>query len=249
MQQSSRTWTWIAVASTLAIVASVFGAILLRDTGNGASAAETDTSRTVTVSGQGQVSLPPDTAYLTLGVEISDPDLAVAQSTAAEQMDAVLAALKANGVADDDIQTAWYSISVERDYNQPSQPITGYHVSHSVTAKVRQLDATGATLAAAVDAGANSVSGVSFGLEDPGAAVAQARELAVADARAKAEDLARLTESTLGPVISISEGASAPAMPVDLARNADLAADALAPEINPGQSLVTLSVTVTYALN
>jgi uncharacterized protein YggE len=194
------------------------------------------------------VSLPPDTAYISLGVDVRDPDLGVAQTSAAEQMDAVIAALRAAGVAEDDIQTGNYSIYVERDYNQPNQPIIGYNVSHSVTATVRNLDAAGETLAAAIDAGANSVGGIWFGLEDPGDAVAQARELAIADAKAKAEDLARLSDSTLGPVITITEGYSTPAPPVDYARNADMAQSA-APPINPGSAEVVLTVTVKYGLN
>lgn len=248
MQTQSRTWSLVAAASIVALIVAVFGGILLRDSNGNASAAETDPTRSVTVNGEGRVSLPPDTAYIALGVDIRDPDLGVAQRTAAEQMDAVLAALRAAGVAEKDIQTGAYSIYVERDYNQPNQPIIGYHVSHSVTAKIRDLNATGSTLAAAIDAGANNVSGVWFGLENPGAAIAQARELAVADARAKAEDLARLSDSTLGPVLTISEGYSSPVAPVDVARSADMS-QAAVPTINPGSAEVVLTVTVKYTLN
>lgn len=248
MQPQSRTWSLVAAVSIVALVVAVFGGIILRGTGDNVSAEETDTTRSVTVNGEGRVSLPPDTAYLALGVDIRDPDLGVAQSTAAEQMEAVIAALRAAGVAEEDIQTGNYSIYVERDYNQPNQPILGYNVSHSVTAKVRNLDAAGATLAAAIDAGANNVGGIWFGLEDPGNAVAQARELAIADARAKAEELARLTDSTLGPVLTITEGYSTPMPAVDYARNADMAQSA-APPINPGSSEVVLTVTVKYTLS
>ena len=126
--------------------------------------------------------------------------------------------------------------------------LIGYHVSHTVTAKVRDLDKAGTTIEAAVEAGATNVQNVSFGLEDPGTAVNQARELAVANARAKAEDLARLTDATLGMVVSISEHSSGTTSPVayDM-RNAEVAASA-APPINAGQTEVVLSVTVTYEL-
>lgn len=247
MQPQSRTWSLVAAVSIVALVVAVFGGIILRGDGDRARAEETDPTRSVTVNGEGRVSLPPDTAYLALGVDIRDPDLGVAQSTAAERMEAIIAALRAAGVAEDDIQTGTYSIYVERDYNQPNQPIIGYHVSHTVTAKVRNLDATGATLAAAIDAGANNVGGIWFGLENPGDAIAQARELAMADAKAKAEDLARLADSTLGPVLTISEGYSTPPQPVEYAR-ADTA-QSVAPPINPGSAEVVLTVTVKYTLN
>jgi len=242
-------WTAIAAASIVTLVVAVFGGIILRGAGESAHAEETDPTRQVTVTGQGQVALPPDTAYLSLGVDISDPDLGTAQSNAAEAMTAVIDALRASGVDDKDIQTTNYSLSVDRDYNQPSQPITGYHVSQSISVTVRDLDATGTTLAAAIDAGANNVGGISFGLADPASAVAQARELAIADARAKAEDLARLTDSTLGPVLTISEGYSAPPMPVEAVRDAEAMSGAVAPPINAGQTTVGLTVTVTYTLN
>jgi uncharacterized protein YggE len=232
-------------------VAGVFAGVAVRSHDDVATAEETNTDRTVSVGGEGRVSLAPDTVYLTIGVDEVNPELGAAQSQAATKMDAVIAALKDSGVAEQDIQTSNYSIYMERDYNQPSQPITGYHVTHTVNAKVRDLGKAGATIEAAVNAGANNIQNVSFGLEDQAGAMQQARELAVADAKAKAGELARLTDSTLGPVISISEyaGGSTP-MPYANAYSAkDAAAGAAAPTINPGQSEVVMTVQVTYALN
>src|SRR5688572_13279997 len=121
MQSQSRTWSLVAAVSIVALVVAVFGGIMLRGNGDAVRAEETDSTRSVTVNGEGRVSLPPDTAYISLGVDVRDPDLGVAQTSAAEQMDAVIAALRAAGVAEDDIQTGNYSIYVERDYNQPNQ--------------------------------------------------------------------------------------------------------------------------------
>lgn len=238
----------------LAVIALIGAAVIggARLSGNeGATAAETDTTRTLSVSGEGRVSLAPDIVMMTLGVDIRNEDLGAAQSEAEETMQAVIAALKAAGVAEKDLQTSGYSINVERDWNQPTQPIIGYLVSHTVTAKVRNVDGAGTVLAAAVDAGANNVGGVWFALDDAAAAVQQARELAVADATARAEELARLTNSTLGPVQHIAEGVNGytPVAANGGGMAYDTAARAESVSINPGQTEVVISVSVTYAIN
>lgn len=218
----------------------------------GVTAAETDATRTISVNGEGRVSLAPDVVMMSVGVDERNADLNAAQSAAAEKMDAIIAALRANGVAEADIQTGNYSVYAERDYEREGQPITGYVVSHTVTAKVRQIDNAGTVVAATIDAGANNIGGIWFGLDDPAGAIQQARELAVADAEAKATELARLANATLGPVQVISEG-YAPSSPPVAYNGAgaafDEAARSSAPAINPGQTEVVLTVYVTYAIS
>jgi uncharacterized protein YggE len=252
MRLKNRTLGYALAFATLALIAGIFAGVAVRSRGDVANAEGTNTDRTVSVGGEGRVSLAPDTVYITVGVDEVNVELGAAQSAAAAKMDAVIAALKGAGVADKDIQTSNYSIYMERDYNQPTQPITGYHVTHTVNAKVRDINNAGATIEAAVNAGANNIQNVSFGLEDQAGAMQQARELAVADAKAKAGELARLTESTLGPVLSISEnvGGSQP-VPYNTAYTTSDAAGkgAAAPSIDPGQSEVVMTVQVTYALN
>ncbi|MDQ3549564.1 MAG: SIMPL domain-containing protein [Chloroflexota bacterium] len=220
---------------------------------SGATAAETDATRTISVNGEGRVSLAPDVVMMSVGVDERDADLTAAQAAAAEKMDAIIAALRANGVAEDDIQTGNYSVYAERDYEREGQPVTGYVVSHTVTAKVRDIDNSGTVVAAAIDAGANNVGGIWFGLDDPAAAIEQARELAVADAEAKATDLARLANATLGPIQVISEGYAPSSPPVAYdgggAAFDEAARSSIAPSINPGQTEVVLTVYVTYAIS
>ncbi|HUG13598.1 MAG TPA: SIMPL domain-containing protein [Thermomicrobiales bacterium] len=235
----------IAVAIVVAVVVSASGGDRQR-----AAAAETDATRTINVSGTGSVSLTPDIVTMQLGVDIRNEDLGAAQQEAAETMDSLISALRAAGIAERDIQTSGYSIWLEYDYNKTPQTVVGYHVAHTVTVTVRDIDRAGATIETAVENGATVVHGVWFGLSDPSEAVKQARELAVADAQEKAEDLARLTQSTLGPVQSISEGYSSPGQPIPYPaaeRAFDTAASA--PPINPGETEVMLTVSVSYAIN
>ncbi|MCO5176617.1 MAG: SIMPL domain-containing protein [Thermomicrobiales bacterium] len=214
-----------------------------------ATAAEPDTTRTINVNGEGRVSLTPDVAILNLGVMTRDPQLATAQQSTTEAMNAVRQALIDAGVKTEDIQTSTYAVNVEQDYNQPNQPIIGYYVIQTVSAKVRQIDTAGDVIQAAVDAGANQVNGISFTLEDTSAAINKARELAVADARERAEHLAELSNATLGPVQTITEGYTTPVSPVRegaFAAAEDSAAGA--PTIDAGTMEVTVSVSVTYVM-
>jgi uncharacterized protein YggE len=237
----------VAMALIMAVAITVAGR-----SDSGATAAETDATRTISVNGEGRVSLAPDVVMMSIGVDERNADLNAAQTAADEKMDAIIDALRANGVAEADIQTGNYSIYAERDYEREGQPVTGYVVSHTVTAKVRDIDNAGNVIAAAIDAGANNVGGIWFALDDPAVAIQQARELAVADAEAKATELARLANATLGPIQVISEGSSpsSPAVPYDGAGMAmDEAMRSSAPTINPGQTEVVLTVYVTYAIS
>lgn len=240
-----------ALAGVTLIMAVAIGVASRSD--SGATAAETDTARTISVNGEGRVSMAPDVVMMSVGVDERNADLNTAQSTAADKMDAIIAALRSNGVAEDDIQTGNYSVNAERDYEQEGQPVTGYVVSHTVTAKVREIGNAGAVISATIDAGANVVGGIWFALDDPAGAIQQARELAVADAEAKATELARLANATLGPVQVISEGYTPSSPPVAYNGAADVYVDAarasVAPSINPGQTEVVLTVSVTYAIN
>ena len=233
----------VAIVAAVAVSAS-------RDNNLSAVAAETDATRTINVSGTGSVSLAPDIVTMQLGVDIRNEDLGAAQQEAAATMEGLISALQASGIEERDLQTSGYSIWLEYDYNKTPQTVLGYHVAHTVTVTVRDIDRAGATIETAVENGATVVHGVWFGLSDPSEAIKQAREQAVEDDRAKAEELARLTQSTLGPVQSITEGYSSPGYPIPYAgeaRAADMAASA--PPINPGETQVTLTVSISYAIN
>jgi uncharacterized protein YggE len=235
----------------LTLLAAILSLVVASIGGSSVAAQTDDTERTVTVSGNGQVSITPDTAVVTLGVEINDPDLGTAQTNAAQRMEAVIAAMKAAGIAEADITTSNYNVWVNTDYEKPEQPILGYHISHTVTVKVRNIDQVGAIIETGIEAGANTVQGVYFTVEDPGNAVSEARELAIADARAKAEDLARITGVTLGAVVTIDEYSYSP-YPVSRAESDSYAGDAaaaMAPPINPGSSTVSVQVQVSWAIN
>jgi len=170
------------------------------------SAAIMGEPRTVSVVGTGRVTVPPDLASLTLGVETTDRALAAAQRENATRSAALRARLAGWGLPAREIQTAGYN--VWQDHDRDGTP-RGYRVSNTVRLLVSDLARVGELLDTAIDAGANSIGGVTFGLRDEADALHRAREAAMADARAKAAHYAALAGSRLGDVLSISEGGGA----------------------------------------
>jgi hypothetical protein len=190
-------------------------------------------------------------AIVSVGADTRDANLETALDLANQKADAIVAALIGAGIAENDIQTSGFSIWPEYNYNNPEQQeITGYHVSHSFTVKVRQIDQAGATVALAVNAGANQVNGVTFTTEDPGNAASEARAMALDDARAKAEDLAGLANTTLGEIVTISEHSYVPGpIPYAAGEARDDAMAASAPNFQPGEMVITIDVQVTWEMN
>lgn len=233
------------------IVALVFSAGLLATLGgvgvrstNQAAADTPNSQHAITVTGDGSVLAKPDTAHVTLGVQIQNTELAAAQSQATDQMNAVLTSLKQNGISDDNIKTVNYSINVNQDYSKGTGEVTGYTVFNMVDVKITNIDKVGQIIDAAVKAGANNVGGVQFSVENMAALVQQAREQAMNDARNKAMQLAKLGDVTLGAPISISEGTSTPPQPMAARDVASAGAGAV--PIQTGQSEITVTVTVSY---
>lgn len=209
----------------------------------------------ITVVGVGKVTVVPDVVQIQLGVETISDTVAAATVENDKVMDAVLAALKKEGVAEKDIQTSYYSIYPEYDQRRvgdevkPSQ-IVGYRVSNSVSVVIRDtqgMEKVSAVLEAVVEAGANNVGGITFTLDDPQAVEDQARALAVADAKRRAEDLARLTGVTLGQVTYVSEVITG--SPIPMSREMAVpAAVGGGPGILPGEQDYSVSIQITYAI-
>ncbi len=123
-----------------------------------------------------------------------------------------------------------------------------YHVGNSVSVTVRDLDTVGDVLDAAIAAGANSIYGVNFSVDDPDEVMAEARSLAVEDALARAEELAGLHSVALGEVVSISEMVNGMAVPMYDSVNASMGLGSAAGPISPGELEMTARLQVVYAI-
>ncbi|UQA61638.1 SIMPL domain-containing protein [Polyangium aurulentum] len=238
--------------------------------------------RSITVVGRGEATGKPDIARTSLGVEASAATVEEALNQTNAQMTRIMDAVKKVGVAEKDIKTANFSIQVERPFQPPQpmpmpEPMPGpakatkggaaasppppappslppatYRVSNQVEITIREVDKASRVLQAAVNAGANSVWNVSFAIDDTKALEAEARDKAVADARTRAEALARLSGMKLGPVISVSEvigRGPVPQMPMfrgDVAMAAKMGGGA--PPLEGGEMMFGTSIEVVFGL-
>ena len=153
------------------------------------------------VSGSGDVTVVPDIAVLNLGVYVQMDTLEAAQAQAAESMAAIMAALESSNIDEKDIQTSNYGISPMWNWDKDgNRYLYGYYVSNAVTVKVRNTDNTGSIIDAVVDAGGEYtvINGISFTVDNTEAYYTEARAKAIANAIAKATQIAELTGVTLG---------------------------------------------------
>lgn len=229
----------------------IAGGVLVGCTPPAASGSTNDMQNTISVNGYGESMGSPDVAYVTLGVSIRANDLGQAIQEANQIAADITAAVAEIGIAAEDVQTRNFNVSTE-ERRDDSGDLTGqviYRVSNSIRVTVRDITQTSDVIGAGLDAGANQVNNLNFGIEDEDALVSQARAAAVADARQRAEELAEGLGVRVGSPISISE--SGGGMPVS--RNgvdmafAESAAGA-APAISSGQLSVNSQVYVVFEL-
>ncbi len=210
------------------------------------------------ISADGRSSRKPDMAVFNAGVTTQGKTAGEAMAANSASMNRAIAALKAAGIADKDIQTSNLNLSpiyapqrrLPDGTIEPEQPtIVGYQATNTVTVKQRNLTQFGKVIDTLVAAGANQVNGPSFMMDNPDAALDEARMQAMAKARARAELYARAAGLKVARILSISEGGGyAPPMPVMYARAGGESMAAEAPPIAPGQVDMNVSVTVLFEL-
>lgn len=203
------------------------------------------------VSAEGRTTRVPDIATIRAGVVAQGTTAAAALADDAARMERVLAALKRAGVAPRDIQTATVNLSPQYRYadNQPPA-ITGYQASNSVAIRFRDVARAGTILDALVAQGANQIEGPSLSLDNPDAALDEARADAVARARARATLYARAAGLTVARIVSIEEqGENAGGSPVMPMMAVSLRADRAAKtQVAAGETAVTANVRVRFLL-
>jgi uncharacterized protein len=197
----------------------------------------------ITVTGTGSAEAVPDVAEWSFGVQTSADTAEAALAANSEAMDRVVAALRETGIDEDDLRTE--QVSVYPRTSDDGLTITGYDASNSVRATIRSLDRAGATVDAAVAAGANQVYGPTLTLSDGRAQYAAAVEEAFDDARERAEAIAEHAGLSLGAPVAIVEGGGAA---IPFGRDAMAEAAAADVSVQPGTQEVGATLTVTFAV-
>ena len=249
----SRAFIAVALAGTLVAVALFSGTASAQTVTPPAPVPSGTLERTIAVSGTGTATLAPDIASFSAGVTETSANVTDAQNSVNTKTNAIIDAARQGGVdVDKDVKTTGYSVQPQYNYPQNGAPVlTGYRVTNSVNVTVRDITKVGQLLDAVTKAGANQVGGVSFGLADPEAASRVAREQAVRNARDKADTLAKATGVSVGMVMTIDDESTTPAppRPVSAAPVANTAnSAAVPPPIQAGETTVTVTIRVTYAI-
>ena len=206
----------------------------------------------IAVVGTGSVTVVPDIALLSLGVEVTRSTVGEARGDAADAMQAIRDSLESNGVEERDIQTQFFNIFPQYNFRDGDSPeITGFSVNNQVQVKVREIDEVSEVLDEAIEAGGDAVrvNNVSFTVDEPEQFLDEAREKAVEDARARAEQLASLAGVDLGSVRTISETSGGGPSPFDQFARAEFAAPSTGggpTPVGPGEAEITLSVNVVF---
>jgi hypothetical protein len=203
--------------------------------------------RDITVSGSGKVYLTPDIATISIGVHNEDESADRAVNGNNAQAQKVTEVLLEMGVEEDDIQTSNFNIYLEqRYYENGDQAGTIYIVDNTVFVTVRDLNNLGEIMGTVVEAGANSIFGIQFDVEDKTRALSDARKAAVEDAQKKAEELALAAGVTLGEVQSINEYGGVPVPVFEGKSDGGLAATSDQVPVSLGQLSLTVEVSVVY---
>lgn len=231
------------------LAALVAAPVLVPAAGHAAEPAQ----RRIVVMGEGEATVRPDIAVLSLSVMREAPTARAALDQNNKAMTEVIAAMKASGVADRDLQTAGVQITPRYDYaNKPDgtqeAKLAAYQVTNTLTVRVRDLSRTGEILDKSVTLGVNQGGSIAFTNDDPSATLEEARKRAVGDAVDKARTLAEAAGVKLGQVIEITDVAYAqPPMPI-VAKAFEGAADAAVP-VEAGENAYKVQVNVTFQID
>jgi uncharacterized protein YggE len=214
---------------------------------------------TVSVTGEGEVFAKPDIATFSFTVAAKEVEASAAQSKSADAVNAIIAFLAEKGVEDRDVKTQGYNLNPQYEYPEvrctqwgcppAGEPkLTGYEVAQTIEVKVRKTDTAGELIAGIGGLGATNVSGLSFTIDDESALKAEAREEAIADAKAKAEKLAEGLGVRIVRMSGYWEEETGGGYPMYYGMEAKNQAfdSAMAPSVPMGENTITSRVSITY---
>lgn len=223
------------------------------------SASEADPPlRTINTQGTGIVTVEPDMATFSVGMEARNEELKVAQDEVTDEANAITAMLIGSGLEEKDIRTSSYKVTPVNKYDRNGNfvEIEHYVVSMSISITVHDIELVGTLLDQSVALGADYVSSISFSVSNPDPYIQEARKLAIADARLKAEDYALGSDSTITGLFSLYESSSPQPMaresagaPMSVAADADMAVEESNPvDISAGTTTIVVRIETTWTI-
>lgn len=202
------------------------------------------------VMGEGKVTVVPDIAKITLGIEESGTSLETIQNSVNERSENLTKELKKLKIKEEDIKTVSYQVYPNYDYENPSRKITGYRVSTSYEVTVKEFDKINEVLSISSSLGVNSIGNINFEVNEKAKneALQEAREEAVEKAKEKAKGLAKASGITLGKIINVAENQNSNfPRPIALLERAGGEEDVqVQPSIQPGETELSVTVSLYY---
>lgn len=216
---------------------------------NGQAGNTTSAARTIAVTGTGEVVLVPDMAYINVGIHTEAEDVTSAVNNNNNQAKAIKDAIVAMGVEEKDIQTSNFNVySMNRYDDMGNIAGTNYAVDNTLYIIVRDLPGLSEILDAALGAGANQIHGISFDIANRAEAMAQARDLAIKDAEAKAQSIANTAEVKLGQIMNINVINNSYVQPMSAyGMGGGMMDQAASVPVSAGQIVITANADVVYA--
>lgn len=208
-------------------------------------------NRIMEVTGIGTVKLEPDIVTINIGVQSRSADAGEALKQNTQRAQGIIDTLLGLGVENKDIQTRNFNIYQQEDTRYPeenTEKTITYVVENTVAITVREIDSLGEILSKVVDEGANTINSIRFDLEDREAAMAEARKLAIADAKAQAEAITETAGVTLGPIQSIDVESSGSIIPRPAYAVAEDALGGGDVPISGGTMRIEVHVNITYGI-
>ncbi len=201
---------------------------------------------TISVTGEGKVYTKPDIAFVNLAVVSEGRRVVDVQSENTKKVNKVIEFLKESDIEEKDIKTTTYNLYPQYNYENIRIPeIVGYRIVQTLEVKIRALGEVGNILEGAINNGVNQVNSLYFQVDDDEALKAQARELAINDAKEKAKELASQLEVKLLKISGYSESASGLPVVRDYAEGIGGGG----PQIEVGESEIVIRVGITYEIN
>jgi hypothetical protein len=201
----------------------------------------------IVVVGHGETKISPDRATIQISVQTRAATAAAASADNANKQQAVLSALRALGLGNDQLSTVNYNVYPEQRYEEGKEPtIVGYNVTNTILAEVRKLSQVGAVIDAALSHGANMISSLQFSASNTEAARRTAIAQAIEKARADAEAAARAAHGTLGTLLEINIGSYSPVPPRPMVMFKTANAAQADTPINPGEDTIAVDVSTRW---
>lgn len=219
-------------------------------------------SRTISVSGHGEVIAVPDVAVFTFDVRQESEKVEGAQSVATEKINKISELLEEAGIKEEDIKTISYNVYPQYDWVPATnclnrfdcggkQELRGYEVSQSTKVKVRDITEAGELITKVGELGVSNISGLQFVIDEDKDLKEEARDLAIEDAKEKAENRAKSLGVKLGDLVSFYEENQNGRYGYDMMQESAVinkASDSIAPVLSPGETEVVSDISIIFEI-